>query len=512
MKAALLDYIRARTPAIFVQSPEADRVCADITDLLTSKSATKPALIKIGLDGKGTYAVTPTSKSSISEGVEKKRINYLNPDDLVEMNDPYEAITKIMEAENTIFVFEDFHMFFDDTTPMLVGLLKKLFPMFKNQGSIFIICGCRSNIPPELEKEFIFIEYEFPDRDRLKYLVQRVVNKTAKLCNITDEAIWNIAGALSGLTIKEAENILYLSMVKNNNTFPVDFIANEKATILKKSGTLEIIEATSGIDDIGGLDILKDWLMQRRTAFGPSAKEFGLPAPKGILMLGLPGTGKSLTAKATANILQRPLLRLDAGSVFGSLVGQSEENLRTALKIAESIAPCVLWIDEIEKAFSGTKSSNSSDGGTTSRVFGIMLNWMQEKKAPVFVIGTANDVKALPEEFLRKGRFDDVWFTDLPNDEERQVIWNIQIRKYGRDPSAYDTETLAELSPGFTGAEIEQTFIEAMYSAFHVNSEVKACHIMSAVNSCVPLSKMKREDINRTREWAKTRCRMASVA
>src|ERR1019366_8105511 len=217
-----------------------------------------------------------------------------------------------------------------------------------------------------------------------------------------------------------AENASALSVVQSKAITP-EIVAREKAQAVKKNGLLELIEAKESLDSIGGLDVLKEWLLKRRNAFSQRAIEYGLPTPKGLLIIGIPGTGKSLTAKATAKVFGVQLLKLDAGRIFAGLVGQSESNLRSVIQTAEAIAPCCLWIDEVEKGFSGTKSSNSTDGGTSARVFGTFLSWMQEKTAPVFVVATANDVTQLPPEMLRKGRWDELFFVDLPNQAERQA-------------------------------------------------------------------------------------------
>jgi SpoVK/Ycf46/Vps4 family AAA+-type ATPase len=288
-------------------------------------------------------------------------------------------------------------------------------------------------------------------------------------------------------------------------------VAREKAQAVKKSGLLEIIEPTESLDDIGGLDQLKRWLLTRKDAFSERARQYGLPLPKGLLILGIPGTGKSLTAKATASVFGVPLLRLDAGRVFAGLVGQSEGNLRAVLQTAEAIAPCCLWIDEIEKGFGGTKSSGTSDGGTSARVFGTFLNWMQEKSAPVFVVATANDVSQLPAEFLRKGRFDELFFVDLPSRAEREVIWRLQIERHGRNAQDFDTVQLAKATDGFTGAEIETAFIEAMYSAFEQAEEPTDLGIAQVLTDLVPLSRLMAEQIAGLRTWAKGRARLATA-
>ncbi len=300
-----------------------------------------------------------------------------------------------------------------------------------------------------------------------------------------------------------------LSVVETNG---IDhrIIAREKAHTLKRNGLVEVVAATTSLNDIGGLDQLKEWLQRRSGAFGASAKAYGLPAPKGLLIVGIPGTGKSLTAKATAGAFGLPLLRLDMGCVFGGIVGQSEANLRSVIQTAEAIAPCVLWIDEIEKGFSGSKSSGSTDGGTSSRVFGSFLSWMQEKEKPVFVVATANDVSKLPPEFLRKGRFDEMFFVDLPDALERAQIWDIIIKRHGRKPADFDTVALSRACEQFTGAEIEAVFVDAMHEAYAEGREPKAKDILEAMTHTVPLAQLMDGQIAALRHWAKGRAREAA--
>ena len=288
---------------------------------------------------------------------------------------------------------------------------------------------------------------------------------------------------------------------------------------MKKNGLLEIVDTQENLDSIGGLDVLKTWLLKRQSAFSAKAQEYGLPTPKGLLILGIAGTGKSLTAKATAKVFQVPLLKLDAGRIFAGLVGQSEANLRTVIQTAEAIAPCCLWIDELDKAFAGSKSSGSTDGGTSSRVFGSFLSWMQEKQAPVFVVATANDVSQLPPELLRKGRWDELFFVDLPNQSEREAIWGIQIGKRGRDPRDFDVVQLGKATEGLTGSEIEACFVEALYQAFDGEvdpgdgpGEPTDLTIAGVLTEFVPFAKLMVEQIRGLREWSKGRARMATSA
>ena len=258
------------------------------------------------------------------------------------------------------------------------------------------------------------------------------------------------------------------------------------------------------------MDILKEWLRKRVRAFSDEARAFGLPEPKGILLVGVQGCGKSLVAKSVANSWRLPLLRLDVGRLFSSLVGSSEENLRTAIRVAESIAPVVLWVDEIEKGFSGVGSSNVSDAGTAARVFGSFITWLQEKQAPVFVIATANIVSQLPPELVRKGRFDEIFFVDLPNAAERAEIWRIHLTKRNRDTSQFDLSTLAMASDGLSGAEIEQAVIAGLYEAFDKNRPLQMGDLLDVLQDTVPLSQMMQEEISALRAWARQRARPAS--
>jgi len=316
--------------------------------------------------------------------------------------------------------------------------------------------------------------------------------------------------AALGLTYVEAENVFAKSIVRNK-TFDVPTILSENKHIIRKSGILEYYEAQESLDEIGGLETLKSWLQKRRGAFTSKARDFGLPLPKGILLIGVPGCGKSLTAKAVGAAWQMPLLRLDVGKIFGGLVGASEENIRKALKTAEAIAPAVLWLDEMEKGFSGTGSSNMSDGGTTSRVFGTFVTWMQEKTSPVFVIATANDVRSLPPELLRKGRFDEIFFVDLPSRDERKQVFEIHLKKKRRDPATLDLGKIVEATPEFSGAEIEQAVVSALYDAFDGETDLTTEGIVGSAREIVPLAVTMKEGIDGMREWARTRARPAST-
>src|SRR5438132_7657129 len=253
-----------------------------------------------------------------------------------------------------------------------------------------------------------------------------------------------------------------MSLVQTSGSFDIDIILSEKERIVRKSGVLEFFRTREQMEDIGGLDLLKTWLKKRQTAFSEEARQFGLPRPKGILMVGIPGGGKSLTAKAVGASWRLPLLRLDVGKVFAGIVGSSEENMRRAIQMAEAVAPSILWVDELEKGFSGTGSSNTSDAGTAARVFCRFITWLQEKTSPVFVIATANSVDELPPEMMPKGRFDELFCVDLPSLPECTESCALHVKRRGRDPSQFNLDLLAEKSEGMTGAEIEQAAVSAL--------------------------------------------------
>jgi SpoVK/Ycf46/Vps4 family AAA+-type ATPase len=408
-----------------------------------------------------------------------------------------------------VVLLRDLQLHLDQSDPMLVRRLKDILRIAKSNGHAVILLGCRLKLPAELEHEITHVDFSLPDPARLGAVLDGIL-KSAKLKNVHDVIKEAALQSALGLTTTEAENAFALSVVETRGIDP-KVIAREKARTLKRNGLVEVVEATTSLDDIGGLGQLKEWLQRRGGAFSASAKAFGLPAPKGLLIVGIPGTGKSLTAKATAGAFGLPLLRLDMGRVFGGIVGQSEANLRSVIQTAEAIAPCVLWIDEIEKGFSGSKSSGSTDGGTSSRVFGSFLSWMQEKDQPVFVVATANDVSKLPPEFLRKGRFDEMFFVDLPDAQERAQIWDIVIKRHGRKPAGFDTVALSRACEQFTGAEIEAVFIDALHEAYAEGREPGPKDVLDAMAHTVPLAQLMDGQISALRHWAKGRAREAGI-
>ena len=426
--------------------------------------------------------------------------------------DPMAALDFVIDSrDQALFVLKDFHAFINDVT--LTRRLRDLTLALKTSYKTLIILAPLLRLPNELEKEVTVIDYGLPDIDDLDQILEKIiqtVKDNPKVNTVLAEVERDqVLKAAQGLTAMEAENVFAKSLVEKHK-FDVDVILSEKEQIIRKSGILEYYPFNEQISDVGGLDLLKDWMEKRTVAFTEKAREFGLPAPRGVLLLGVQGCGKSLSAKAIGALWRLPLLRLDVGRIFGGIVGQSEENMRKAIRVAESVSPAILWLDELEKGFSGTQSSGQSDGGTTSRVFGTFLTWMQDKKAATFVVATSNDVTSLPPELLRKGRFDEIFFIDLPSKSERVDIFRIHLRKRKRDPENFDLNRLAEATPGFSGAEIEAVVIESLYNAFDDTTEMTTDSIIAAAHQTVPLSMTMRERIEGLREWAEQRARQAS--
>jgi SpoVK/Ycf46/Vps4 family AAA+-type ATPase len=318
--------------------------------------------------------------------------------------------------------------------------------------------------------------------------------------------------AALGLTLQEAENAFAKAIAHDRkiDAQDIQLVLAEKRQIIRKSGLLEYYPADDSLGSVGGMDLLKAWLRQRGTSFSDAARAFGLPEPKGLLLLGVQGCGKTLTAKAIAKEWNLPLLRLEMGKIIRGAMGVADDNLRRAIRVAESASPAVLWIDEIDKALSGL-SGSGGDGGAIARVFATLLTWLQDKTAPVFVVATANRLETLPPELLRKGRFDEIFFVDLPEPKERAEIFSIHIKRRGRDPAKYDCAALGTFTDGFSGTEIEQAIVSAMHLAFSQGVELNQEHLVLATRETYPLSKTLREEIQKLRTWAFERTRRAST-
>lgn len=425
--------------------------------------------------------------------------------------DPLEALKKILRIEG-IFVFKNFHRFMDD--PEMIQVIKDTIQIGKAVGQTIVFLSNVWKLPDELLDDITRMDFGLPDRvlieERVLFIHDGIIDKVKEKDKVLSrEKIDALVEAGLGMTTWEVENALSLSAAETSSLDP-KIISREKAMVVSKSGILEFQQVVESMSNVGGLDNLKTWLGQRKKAFSKEARSFGLPEPKGILLIGPPGTGKSLTAKAVASEWGIPLIRFDLGKLFAGIVGASEENVRRAIALAEAVAPVVLWIDEIEKGMAGSSSSGQTDSGVTSRVFGTLITWMQERKRPVFVVATANNVSNLPPELMRAGRWDEIFSIDLPSEQEREIILAIHLRKKNRTPENFNLSYIAKESAQFSGAELENVVVKALFKAFSEGREVTTDDLMYGVTNTTPLAVTRKEEIDAMRKWAETRAVPAS--
>ena len=431
-------------------------------------------------------------------------------EEIVEPEEVLKYILNDKDASKDVFVLEDFNNYIEEEN--VKYYIRSIAERARHTNTHAIILSAVYKLPVELEKYVTVLNIPLPDRFDMEKTLG-VVERQCKI-NLSMEMRNRMVDAALGMTSMEADLAFCLAAVKDDLGQNAPYtVSSEKEQIIKKSGILDYFPKNESLKDVGGMEVLKDWLFKRQKAYEKKARDFGLQEPKGLLLLGVPGCGKSLTAKSIASFWNMPLLRLDIGKVYQGLVGSSEDNIRKAIATAEAVAPCVLWIDEIEKGLSGVQSSGSTDGGVTSRIFSTILTWMQEKTSPVFVVATANNINLLPPELLRKGRFDEIFFVDLPSQQERENIFSIHLKKKGQDPSQYPMEMLGKKTEGFNGAEIEECIKEAMFAAYvEAQDEPKLLskHLMDAIAKTVPLSTTMKEQIAVLRNWAATRAKNAS--
>jgi len=492
--------VRARYPVINVVSWEEQRVLAHLCRIAEARGkkvytwSFSTGIVPCGLTEKSAKRVDNATK------------------------DPLQALDKVIDnIEPAIFVFNDFHPFMSSRNHAIIRRLRETAAALKNSYKTLILISPNMCVAEDLEKEITVVDYALPDSDAIRSLLMQIIEDVKGnpqiTLNLDEQSCESLVQAARGLTMNEVENVFAKALVLNNGLDGSDIavVLDEKKQIIRKSGILEYYEVKDSFSSIGGLDLLKDWLWKRSYAFSENARQFGLPTPKGVLFLGVQGCGKSLSAKAVAAAWKMPLLRFDAGRLFESALGSSEENLRRSIKVAESVSPCILWIDEIEKAFGGSSGSGgNTDGGTSARIFGALLTWLSEKTSPVFVIATANNIERLPPELLRKGRFDDIFFVDLPNQAEREEIFSIKISSRLRDPANFDLKRLAALAEGFSGAEIEEAVVSALYEAYYAGRDLQNEDVEQSIAATVPLSRTLEEEISRLRRWCGGRARAAS--
>ncbi len=496
--------VRARYPILYIVSSEEARVVSLITTIGQKRQ-------KKVFEWSFTTGIVPAGTSIQSQ----KSRNVATKDPLVALDHVIEQV------EPALFIFKDFHPFLAKGNKSAnVGPIRKLKDVaahLKNSYKTIILVSPVQEIPEELEKEITVLNHPLPTRDDLAELLDRIIAEVRHLnqvvIDLDEGSREKLLQAALGLTLGESENVFAKIIVQEGRLDGghVGEVFAEKQQIIRKSGLLEYYPSHETFAQVGGLGVMKEWLRKRAAAFTEEARAFGLPPPKGILLLGVQGCGKSLCAKAVSSLWQQPLLRFDMGRMFGSLVGSSEENVRRAIAVAESVAPAVLWVDEIDKAFAGSQGSGGTDGGTTARVFGTFLTWLSEKTSPVFVVATANDISQLPPELLRKGRLDEIFFVDLPSDAEREEIFRIHLERRHRDPSRFDLGALVCSSAQFSGAECEEAIVSGLYDAYATGEDLSTEHIVLGLSQTVPLARTMDEQISRLRSWTEGRARNASV-
>ena len=481
--------LKARYPIIYINTIEEDRVEYIIRKYIKT-SLNRSIYSWDFIDG---YTNNPNN-----EGFAKR-----NPVQALEL------VERLTAQTPAIFLLKDFNRFLTDVS--ISRKLKNISRILKLQPKTIIIIGSELNIPKELSDLITILQFHLPVESEINYELKRLIESLN--IQIDPQILESLTRACQGLSLERIRRVLskVIATYKTIDENSIKLLLNEKKQIISQTEILEYWSVDETISQIGGVDNLKNWLKKRKTAFGIQASNYGLPTPRGLLLVGIQGTGKSLTAKAIANEWQLPLLKLDVGKLFGGIVGESESRLRQMIQVAETISPCILWIDEIDKAFSNSESKG--DSGTSNRVLGTFISWLSEKTKPVFVIATANSIDSLPLEIIRKGRFDEVFFLDLPQKSERREIFQIHLKQFRPNSwEKFNYSELAELTEYFSGAEIRQTIIEAMYQAFYEKREFTTNDIRNAINELIPLAKIENAQMLKLKTWATSgKIRLAST-
>lgn len=508
----LCNLFRARFPYIAIITYEETR----IIELITACAA----------DPKRIKTVRKVFTWSQTEGILDDKKQSQGP----ETRQPLRALEFAHKyADSALFIFKDFHLNISCAArPAEYEIIRKMRDMVNDikesaNPKNIVFVSPSLNLAEELQKDITILEFSLPGQAEILELLNEMIllNSGAGRikADLSGEDKEKLVKAALGLTLSEAENAFARAMVNNGNISVDDLklIMEEKKQIIKKTGILEFVDSDVNMSDVGGLENIKKWLAKRKNSWLDSAKKYSLPAPKGILITGVPGCGKSLIAKSMASVWELPLLRLDLGKIFSGIVGSSEQNMRRAISTAEAVAPSVLWIDEIEKGFANV--TGQGDSGVSSRIFGTFLTWMQDKTEPVFIIATANNIHQLPPEMMRKGRFDEIFFVDLPTKTERGVIFRLHIKKRMKSEEATKgfsmtdafIDKLVKMTEGFVGSEIEAVVVSAFFEAFFEKRPVNEDDFIKAVKNTVPLVTTQREQIQTLREWANSRAVSASA-
>ena len=483
--------IQSRYPFVAVETSEEDRL--------------EKALFDIAADLRVPFFVW-----TVTSGL--RRAGLMNS--MYDTQQPLRALNTVaaMTGE-AMFLMKDLQRYFGE--PPVVRKLLDLAPEFKHDRRVIVFSGVRIELPPELSALTAVHALALPGADELKRIVKQAIEACQREGPVKVELppadLERLVERLRGFTAFEAERAVTRAILKNRSlgARDIETIVEIKKELLKKDGVLEYISPEENLAEVGGFANLKAWLEKRKKAFAAEARQFGIEPPRGMLLLGVQGCGKSLVARAVAKEWGLPLLKLEAARLYDKYVGETEKNLERALKMAEQMAPCVLMIDELEKGLSYNPGGDA-DAGLSKRIFGRLLTWLNDRKAPVFVVATSNNITELPPELTRKGRFDEIFFVDLPNVAERREIFTVHLRKRKRNPALFDLAELAKASNGFTGAEIEQAVVSALYTAFSKGIEVTSAIIAAELAATKPLSVTRAEDVTALREWARDRAVMAS--
>lgn len=503
LQISLANLFKARFPYVYIPTWEEERAVEFIESIAYDESLIKHT--------RKVYLWSQTK--GFVESVGKKAVN--------NTTEPINALDFVEKCnDDAVFIFKDLHIYFGahgrpasyNVIRRMRDIITVLHESVKRKNVVLI--SPELVIPHDMQKEISVFDFPLPNVDEVIEMLDKIITEN----NLDDSTLEyedkeKLAKAALGLTLQEAENAFSRAIVQNHgiNRDAIKIIFDEKNQVIKKTGILEFVKSNLNLNDIGGLENLKSWLVKRNNSWLESAKKYNIPAPKGVLITGIPGCGKSLTAKAMSEIWQLPLLKLDMGKIFSGIVGSSEENMRRAIETAEAVAPSILWVDEIEKGLGGTE--RAGDSGTSIRILGTFLTWMQEKTEPVFVIATSNDISSLPPELLRKGRFDEIFFVDLPTESERAKIFEVHLNKRvagseaGKNVNITDglLGRLSAMSEGFSGAEIEQVVISALYEAFFHKRDLEVADLENAIKNTVPLSVTQKEQIKSLRDWANVR-------
>jgi SpoVK/Ycf46/Vps4 family AAA+-type ATPase len=481
-------FLKARYPIIYINTIEEDRI-----EYVIRKN------IKTNLN-RSIYSwdfVDGYTNNPNNEGFAKR-----NPLQALEL------VERLSSETPALFILKDFNRFLTDLS--ISRKLRNISRILKLQPKTIIIIGSELNIPTELQDLITVLQFQLPSESEINQELERLINSLN--IKLEPQLFESLSRACQGLSLERIRRVLskIIATYKTIDDNSIAVLLSEKKQIISQTEILEYWSANEKILDLGGLDNLKDWLKKRKTAFGVRALNYGLPTPRGLLLVGIQGTGKSLTAKAIANDWQLPLLKLDVGKLFGGIVGESESRLRQMINVAETISPCILWIDEIDKAFSNVESKG--DSGTSNRVLATFISWLSEKTKPVFVIATANNIDLLPLEVIRKGRFDEIFFLDLPKQEEREEIFKIHLKEFRPNNwKLFDYPKLAELSESFSGAEIRQSIIDGMFHAFYEKREFTTEDVCMAIGEIIPLAHLENDQMVKLQNWASSgRIRLAS--